>query len=112
MTRSTAILRLALIAAIAAVATPVARADQGFPVVTGKNEAPDAIDRYMRNHPSALLDQCDLFCRYLRNHPQGTEAVDRRSPDTRAAVRATKAQAGSHSGRVPRSYPPFRPADV
>jgi len=112
MTRSTTILRLALIAAIAATAAPVAQADQGLPGAAGKSDAPDAIDRYMRNQPPELLDQCDLFCRYLRNRPHGTDALDRRSPDTRAAARATKAQAGSHSGRVPRSYPPFRPADV
>ena len=113
MTRSTPILRLALIAAIAAVATPVARAEQGFPVTTGKSEVPDAIDRYLRNHPQpASFDQCDLVCRYLRNHPQGPVAVDVRSSETRGAGRATKARAGSSSAGVPRQYAPFRPADV
>jgi hypothetical protein len=98
MTRSTITLPLALITAIAAaIAAPAAQADQGLPGATGKSEVPDAIDRYMGNHPPAPLDQCDLICRYLRNHPDG---------------RATTAQAGSYSGRVPHGYPPFRPADI
>jgi hypothetical protein len=113
MARSNTILRLVLTAAIAAVGTPVAWADAGFPVTGSKSDVPDAIDRYMRNHAQpAPLDECDLVCRYLRNDSHWRSAGGQRSPDTRTAGRTTKPQAGSHSGRVPRSYPPFRPADV
>ena len=113
MVRSNTILRLALIAVIAAVGTPVARADAGFPGTGAKSEVPDAIDRYMRNHPQpALLDECDLVCRYLRNDSHWSTAGDQGSPDTRAAGRTTKAHAKSHSGRAPHNYPPFRSADI
>jgi len=65
---STTILRLALTAAIAAVGTPVALADSGSPTTGARRDIPDAIDRYLRNHPrTATLDECDWICRYLRN---------------------------------------------
>jgi hypothetical protein len=59
---------------------------------SAQSGAPDAIDRYLRNHVRpAKADDCDAVCRYLHNHTAA--AVVGPSPDTIDAARL--ADAGS-----------------
>jgi hypothetical protein len=74
---------LALTAAIAGVAAPAALANHQDVGVTealreihGTAPTPDAVDRYLRNHPqSATSGACDAVCRYLHNHMQGVRFI-------------------------------------
>jgi hypothetical protein len=75
---------LALAAAIAGAAAPAALANhQDVGVTAALREIratapiPDAVDRYLRNHPqSATSGECDAVCRYLNNHVDGVRVVN------------------------------------
>jgi hypothetical protein len=70
---------LTLTAAIASVAAPTTLANhqdvgvkQALKQIRGSAGAPDAVDRYLRNHPHAPTGvECDAICRYLHNHESG-----------------------------------------
>jgi hypothetical protein len=74
---------LAVTAAIASVAAPAALANhqdvgvtEALREIRGTAPIPDAVDRYLRNHPrSATSGECDAVCRYLHNHVAGVRVV-------------------------------------
>jgi hypothetical protein len=69
---------------------------------SAQSAAPDAIDRYLRNHPRpAKADDCDAVCRYLRNH--SAAVVVGPSPDTIDAARMAHAGSASLPGEVVRT---------
>src|SRR2546426_10142921 len=69
---------------------------------SAQTAAPDAIDRYLRNHPRpAKADDCDAVCRYLRNH--SAAVVLGPSPDTIDAARVTHASSASPQSEVVRT---------
>ena len=88
---------LAVVAAVAATVAPAAQS----------GSKPDAVDRHLRNNTPVYLDAVDRAVanatyaspdavdRYLANNP-GTQAVDLRSPDTRAAA-SGRVAAGSRA---------------
>ena len=88
---------LALAAALAGAAAPAAFANhqdvgptEALREMRAATPSPDAVDRYLRNHPeSATSVECDAVCRYRHNHGDGVRVIT----DTRGGTgQPTQAQ--------------------